>query len=81
MSDILLADGFGGAFVGVGCQAHHEFAVYDYDKCIEILIGQGLSHAEADEHMSFNVTGAYVGESTPVFVRYMTLEQMEEEYG
>lgn len=65
----LLADGFEEALIGLGTQFNKEVAVYDYDKCIAILMLAGMDQEEAMEYMEFNVTGAYVGEHTPVFVR------------
>ena len=41
----------------------------DYERCLEIIMGQGATYEEAVEHMAFNVTGAYVGNTTPVFIR------------
>jgi hypothetical protein len=70
--DIILADGFEAAFLGVGIQFNTEFAVYDRDKCIEILkTRDGMSGEEAEEFFSFNVTGAFVGPHTPVFLTRM----------
>ena len=65
----LLADGFEEALIGLGTQFNKEVAVYDYEKCIAILMRAGMDHEEASKYMDFNVTGAYVGEHTPVFVR------------
>ena len=68
---ILLADGFEKAFIGVGAAYYNPpCAVYDYDKCIEILIDGGMStYEEAVEYFEFNVVGAYVGPQTPIFMR------------
>jgi len=63
----LLADGFSGAFIGYGYQFNNRVAVYDYDECIKILM-RDMSYEEAIEYMDFNVTGAYVGPTTPVFL-------------
>lgn len=67
---VVLADGFEDAFIGIGRKFDGvPFATYDRQKCIELLIEQGLnSESEADEYFSFNVEGAYVGENTPVFI-------------
>jgi hypothetical protein len=66
---ILLADGFEEAFVGVvgGC-GRPTVACYDEARCIDIL-ARRMSHEEAAEFFSFNVSGAYVGERTPMFLR------------
>ena len=69
MEGVLLADGLEDAFIGVSCGFGPNKAVYDWGKCVEILMKQdGMSTEEAIEHMSFNVTGAYMGEQTPEFI-------------
>lgn len=78
---MLLADGFGDAFVGVGRQASRDLAVYDEDKCIEVLVSGGCTYEEAREHFEFNVVGSYVGEDTPIFVKTSTLHEVMEDYG
>lgn len=66
--EALLADGFEEALVGYAQQSHRgPFALYDYDQCVRILESKGLTQEQALEHMSFNVTGAWVGEQTPLF--------------
>jgi hypothetical protein len=71
-STLLFADGFDEAIVGVGEQFNNRFVVYDRDKCIDILMKRdGMDYEGAEEFFEFNVTGAWVGESTPVFVRVM----------
>ena len=80
MSDpIMLADGFEEAFVGIGQQFVHTFAVYDHGKCVEILrYRDGMTEEEAEEFMEFNVNGAWVGKGTPVFLRPMSLDDAQE---
>ena len=66
---VLLADGFEEALIGIGNQFNTPLAVYDIDKCLEILrFRDKMSEEEAVECFYFNVQGAYVGESTPVFI-------------
>lgn len=81
--EALLADGFEEALVGFGTHFNHAVAIYDYDKCLDILIkmfkndadwsGEGVEqrdlYLEAIEYMDFNVTGGWVGPNTPVFLR------------
>lgn len=67
--EALTADGFDEALVGVGRQFNKALAVYSYEACVAVLIGQGLSEQEAIEHMEFNVVGAYMGEHTPIFLQ------------
>lgn len=67
--EILLADGFEDALIGVvdgACRS--PVACYDYARCIEILMEGGMDEIEACEFMEFNVVGAYVGEHTPLFL-------------
>ena len=65
----LLADGFEDALLGYGHQFNKIIAIYDYHRCVKILIARdGMSEDEALEYMDFNVIGAYVGDHTPVFL-------------
>lgn len=66
--EILMADGFEDAFLGVAVQFNKPIAIIDYNKCLDILRKDGMSLDEAEEYMEFNVTGAYVGENTPAFL-------------
>jgi hypothetical protein len=50
--------------------------VYDYDKCVEIFMAQGMSHEEAVEWMEFNVVNAYHGEGTPIFITSVNSEAL-----
>lgn len=68
--DALLADDLEPALVGYTLNHHHaHVAVYDYDKCIQVLRSQGLDEEEADEYLSYNTLGAWVGENGPLFVK------------
>ena len=67
--ETLLADGFEDAFIGIAWQFNKALACYDRRKCVNILMDRdGMSEDEADEYFEFNVTGAYMGEYTPVFL-------------
>jgi len=63
----LFADGFEKALIGVGTQGNEDVAVYDYQKCIEIL-NKAMPLEDAVEFMEFNVLGSYLGKYTPVFI-------------
>ena len=66
---IKTADGFEDALLGVvHCKGREPVACYDYDRCVEILVAQGLSAEEAIEHLEFNTVDAYVGPLTPAFL-------------
>lgn len=68
--EMLFSDGFEDALIGI-C---HQFgrppvAAYDYEKCIRILMDRdGMTDIEAVEFFEFNVSGAWVGENTPVYI-------------
>ena len=50
--------------------------VYNYQKCIEILMAGGIAtEEEAIEHMEFNVVGSWVGEGTPGFMVSCTMQE------
>lgn len=68
--EALFADGFEDALVGV-CRRFGQptLAAYDRTKCIDILVKRdGMSEEEAEEFFEFNVIGAWMGDSTPVFL-------------
>ena len=66
--EVLLADGFENAFVGIARQFGQPIAVYDRKKCLCCLVKQGMSYEEAEEYFSFNTEGAWVGSGTPAFL-------------
>ena len=43
-------------------------AAYDYDKCIEILEGMGMTYEDAIDYFCFNSLGAHYGDRTPIFI-------------
>lgn len=42
-------------------------AVYDYDRCIDLLVEDGMDLEEAEEYFEYNIANAYVGANTPIF--------------
>ena len=72
--EALLADGFEEAFLGVSeVFGRPPLATYNRDKCIDILVKRdGMPYEEAVEYFDFNVTGAWVGDGTPI---YLTLRK------
>lgn len=68
--EALLFDGFEAALVGVARRCGQPvLAVYDYERCIDVLIAQGSSYEDAVDFFEFNVVGAWVGEMTPTHAR------------
>lgn len=68
--EIMLADGFDDALVGVGWAFDKSpSAVYDREKCLKILMKENKwSRADAEEYFGYNVEGAFVGDKTPIFL-------------
>ena len=57
-----VADGLDGAVLGVGRRCGQpDVVVYSRDRCVEIMMGQGMSRPEAVECLEFNTFGAWVG--------------------
>jgi len=90
--DIIVADGFDDAIVGItecwekdGTKTWK--AVYHRERCISILIEDGMDFDEASEYFEYNVAGAYV-EGGPLFVTFiecsacgLTVDMPREEPG
>ena len=68
--EALLADGFEEAFLGVSeVFGRPPLATYDKEKCIDILVERdGMTYEEAVEYFEFNVSGSWVGDSTPIYL-------------
>jgi hypothetical protein len=67
--DILLADGYDNAIIGVciGCDSGR--VVYDAEKMVDICAEDlKTDHREALEFLEFNTFNAYVGENTPIYL-------------
>jgi len=64
--DILKADGFDDAIIGVDYQHTEPRLIYSVTKCLEIL-EKDMDSEEAMEYFDYNVSGAYVGEQTPIW--------------
>ena len=67
--EILKADGFDKAVIGI--DEHSMRLVYSVKLCIEKLITEGMSMEDAIDYFNFNVSGAYVGEKTPIWCHDM----------
>jgi hypothetical protein len=62
--ELLIADGFNDAIIGIDENSLR--IIYSVKKCIEILT-QDMSEEDALEYFSYNVSGGYVGEKTPIW--------------
>jgi hypothetical protein len=63
--EILKADGFDNAVIGIDMNSMR--LIYSVEKCIEILMKQGMDMTDAMEYFEYNVSGSYVGEKTPIW--------------
>jgi hypothetical protein len=62
--ELLLADGFDDAIIGFDEQGWR--VIYSVRKCIDILM-KDMGELEAIEYFAYNVSGAYLGEKTPIW--------------
>lgn len=61
----LKADGLDEAIIGVDSSSMR--LIYSVKKCLDIFMDEGMSEEDAMEYFNFNVSGAYVGEQTPIW--------------
>ena len=74
--DLLKADGFDEAIIGVVERIGTQALCYDQEKVIDILIKRdGMTYEEAVEYFDFNIAGAWVGEHTPFFLTRDSFEK------
>lgn len=50
------------------------FVVYDYDQLVVFFVSEGMTHDEAEEWISYNIEGAWVGPNTPGVLRRLEVE-------
>lgn len=69
--EFILAEGFEDAFVGIITRYGMDpIAMYDYDRCIKILMDQDMDEETASEYFGFNVLGSWNGVQTPAFAMF-----------
>ena len=78
--EMVFFDGYEDALLGyVERFGMPPLAVYDKDKCIEILMKRdGMTLEESIEFFEFNSAGAWVGENTPCFMTFVKPDLIEE---
>lgn len=66
----MLMDGFEDALIGFTQRINEPFlAVYSWNKMMDVCMTRdGMSWDDAEEYISFNCIGAWVGEQTPIIV-------------
>ncbi len=62
--EFLTADGFNDAIIGVDTKSM--VLIYSVTKCLEILMCD-MNEEDAMEYFEYNVSGAYMGEKTPIW--------------
>lgn len=65
----IIADGLDDALIGTAYREGIQLAVYSTVKTIETLIrDNSWTHEDAQEYFDYNISTAFVGEGTPIFV-------------
>jgi len=78
--EAIVYDNLKSALVGIATQFNKSILVYDYQKCIDIIMDDGMTREEAEEYFNFNVLGCWAGEHTPCFINmYHCLEWSDDE--
>ena len=68
-NDLLFADGYDEAILGIAECEGMPLVVYDVRKLIHLLrTREGMTSEEAEEFFEYNIAGSYMGERTPIFL-------------
>ena len=67
--DVLIADGFDDAIIGIAERyGMNPVVLYNKNKCLNIMqTRDGMSEEDAIDFFYYNIVGAYMGEYTPCF--------------
>lgn len=66
---MLTWDGYDDAIVGIAHRGDDSFVVYDWYKCLDILVERdGMTRAEAKEWFLYNTAGAAMGGGEPAWL-------------
>tara|TARA_R110000744_G_scaffold377740_1_gene493067 strand:- start:250 stop:531 length:282 start_codon:yes stop_codon:yes gene_type:complete len=78
--DLLFADGYDSAIIGVAIGFDSGRVVYSVSEMIEVCIeDMGMTYEDSIEWLEFNTFGAYVGENTPIYFEDELLTLPSEE--
>lgn len=67
---LLFADGYDNAIMGIAELNGTASVVYDREKVVKILRSRdGMTREDAEEFFTYNVAGAFLGESSPIFLQ------------
>jgi hypothetical protein len=73
--DLLFADGYDNAIVGVCVGFDSGRVVYSVSKMIDICMKDDeMTYEDSVEWLEFNTFGAYVGENTPIYIETSFLD-------
>lgn len=77
--ELTVARGFDDAIIGVGYRCGQPpVVVYAVERVIEILMTRdGMSNDEAIEFFEFNIEGAWMGNTTPLFMHPASCEDLQ----
>ena len=64
--EILKADGFDEAIIGIATDFTEPRLIYSVTKCLDIL-RKDMNDEDAMEHFTYNVCGAFIGDKTPIW--------------
>ena len=62
--ELIFADGFDDAIIGVACGHDSQRVVYCYASMVEA----GMTYNDALEWIEFNTISSYIGKHTPIYV-------------
>lgn len=66
--EVVFYEGLDEALIGFAQRMSMTVALYDADRCIEVLqSNEGMDEEEAREYFDYNILNAWVGDQTPVF--------------
>jgi hypothetical protein len=77
---MLLATGYDDCIVGIAERCGQpDVVAYDAQAVVRSLQRDGMDEDEAWEFFSFNISGAYVGEQTPLFIHHLCQPKQKAE--
>ena len=78
--EAVMYDGFDEALVGMIARCGTEpIALYDREKCLQLLVDKGVSYEEAIDYFCYNIEGCWAGPHTP-FIASFNLDPVGVRY-
>lgn len=66
--EAVLLEGFDDALIGIARRNGLSVAAYSEEKCLEVLMAQGMEREGAIDYFENNVAGSWMGDGTPIIV-------------